>query len=364
MRNHRFSPRPQPHVARDYHNRLELSDQSKLQHQSASERFQISNFAILCFIVVTLLLHVVVHPIDRLHPQNTSHSVNQTIQDQIPVQASAPEPVFESLRNLSDTNIDPHFARYLLMLDRKRMKALTGRKFMPTDGDDSDSEEDLKDERRSKTAQSLLQSTGNYSDLVRLPQLINKGHNITRVSFMMLRVIVTYKIRSMVVVPCGAHSYWMGAFLVGGSHRLPKPFLYYCVDEKESAVKAAETQMPDVDGINVNFIQRRISEEPLPSADLVFSWDGLQDITVLHARALLDRIAQQGHHRYVLIASSPWVKQNTDDANALNLRRAPFSFELPNRIFKKLSTKKTLDSPEKQLYLYESKNMQKVRRKN
>lgn len=364
MRSYHFPSRPQPRSVMERQMRLDVSDQHGIQHQSILERFQISNFSIFCFVMIILLLHAIVRPVDNLHPQDKNHLIEHAIQNQVPVRALAPEPVFESLQNLSDTNIDPHFARYLLMLDRKRMKSLTGRKFMSSDGVDNDPEEDQEDDRRSKTGHSLLPPIRNHSDIVRLPQLIDKGHNITRVSFMMLRVIVTYKIRSMVDVPCGAHSQWMGAFLVGASHRLPKPFLYYCVDEHQSVLKDAENQMPDVDGINVNFIQRRISEEPLPPADIVFSWDGLQDITVLRARALLDRVAQQGHHRYMLIASSPSIKRNTDDANALNLRRAPFSFGLPDRIFKDLSSKKLRNLPERQFYFYESKHIKKTRGKS
>lgn len=260
--------------------------------------------------------------------------------------------------------IDPNFASYLHGLAKKEADVLTGRKFLSV-GSETDSEIDENNEATSSESKNDLSSLTrsqndklpSKSQTVRLPFVVQDGYNITRVSQMLLRVIVTQNIRSMVVVPCGKHISWMGRFLEGTRDQLPKPFVFYCVDSSKRAVREAEDIVGEVEGVNTNFIDRQFWSVPLPRADLVFSWDGLDGLSLLHAHKMLATIIKQGHHKLALLGSTPSTKHNSD-RTPLNLRRAPFSYSRPLKMYKELYSKESLKGRDKQLYLYEVRKME------
>lgn len=261
------------------------------------------------------------------------------------------------------TQIDPNFAGYLHMLAKKEADVLTGRKFLSV-GSEKDMENDENEEAKvskSKDVPSSLADRQNNkppssSQVVRLPFVVQDGYNITRVSQMLLRVIITQNIRSMVVVPCEKHMSWIGRFLEGTSKQLPKPFVFYCVDNSKRVVNQAEDVVGEIEGVNTNFIDRQFWSVPLPRADLLFSWDGLSALSLLHAHKMLDTVTRRCHHKFVLLESTPSTKQNSDRA-PLNLRRAPFSYSRPLKMYKELYSDGSLKGVDKQLYLYEASKM-------
>lgn len=289
---------------------------------------------------------------------NMSH-VDYNVSKKVPMQA----------RHLTTLPVDPDFARYLNVLQKKKVNSLTGRQFLSheTDGELMDAEnesiddddEDVND-YHDGTSKGLRTTNGEMA--IKFPNMVRNGHNITRVSRMLLRVLVSFKIRSMVDVPCRAHSVWMGSFLKGVSPRLGKPFIYYCVDTQKGIVQEAEQKLPDIDGVNGNFIQRRFWELPLPPTDLVFCWEGLQQMSVAHVHHFLKHIAKGGHHRFVLIGSSPSVQRNTD-GSGLNVRRTPFSYGMPIRIFKELAVNQSTNANVKDMYLYTIRGMKGMNHK-
>lgn len=261
------------------------------------------------------------------------------------------------------TRIDPNFAGYLHMLAKKEADVLTGRKFLSVGSEkdmENDENEEAKDSMSKNTPGSLADrqndKPSSISRVVRLPFVVQDGYNITRVSQMLLRVIITQNVRSMVVVSCGKHMSWMGRFLEGTSEQLPKPFVFYCVDNSKRAVSQAEDVVGEIEGVNTNFIERQFWSVPLPRADLLFSWDGLSGLSLLHAHKMLDTVIKQGHHKFVLLGSTPSTKQNSDRA-PLNLRRTPFSYSRPVKMYKELYSDGSLKGVDKQLYLYEASKM-------
>lgn len=267
------------------------------------------------------------------------------------------------------SQIDPNFASYLHMLAKKEADVLTGRRFLSVgsenDGENEDSEE-AGNSKRNGISKSMVNERSiklsSSTGIVRLPSIVQDGYNITRVSQMLLRVILTQNVYSMVVVPCEKHMSWMGRFLEGTSAQLPKPFLFYCVDSNKRAVKEAEENVGEIDGVNTNFVERQFWNVPLPRAELVFSWDGLDELSILHAHKLLDTVIRQSHHKMVLLGSTPSTKQNSDRA-PLNLRRSPFSYTRPWKIFKELYSDESLKGADKQLYLYQVGEMKKKHKK-
>lgn len=362
MHSYRFPPRQSCRSNAFSQTQRTHTSYPRRPRQLQLNRINLSNFVIITLVILMLIFHGIVsssHNRPLLRPQQ--HTSVEFIDSKlangvIPMQSLPSKMSSNSSSSLSP--IDPYFARYLMMLNKNHINSMIGRKFLSADSDVVEGESIEDEDIEQSNFQHIVVPTGHNSvHAVQLPNKIDHDHNITRVAFMVLRVIATYNVKSMVDIPCGAHSQWMGVFLNGASSRLSKPFLYYCVDEQRSVVEEAENEMPDVDGVNVNFIQREFWVEPLPQADLIFSWDGLQKGTVLHVHTLFDHVLRQKHHRYVLISSSPSIKRNIDGNTALNFRRAPFSYGMPDRMFKNLAIKKKPCIPEKHLYFYTVKNL-------
>lgn len=180
------------------------------------------------------------------------------------------------------------------------------------------------------------------------------GHNMTRVARMLLRILHQYNITSMIDIPCTSHSHWMPWVLARISAR---SFKYTCVDSK-STDEVEESLHSDLSVVSVKFMPHvsfwtgNVAEN-LPQADLVFSWDGLTKLSVKDANNFIDRIVNGKKHKFLFMASLPNVEQNDDNNQGVNVRKKPFEFKRPDRIFKELVVgggKK--GEKEKQLYFY------------
>lgn len=190
-----------------------------------------------------------------------------------------------------------------------------------------------------------------------VPDFFQEGHNITKLSLMLHRAIHEYKIKSMVDVPCRSHSRWMGQLL---QHVKPKKglsFKYFCVDSHSKVLDLAESRLDSLEDVSTNFILRKFWKLPMPKADLVFAWEGLGKMKNRNVGSMLQLLVEGGRHKYFLVGSSPSSKNA--DGDVLNIRKTPFSYNLPKRIYKQLARGTHMRRPEKHMYLYEISEMKR-----
>lgn len=193
-----------------------------------------------------------------------------------------------------------------------------------------------------------------------IPNYVRGGHNVTKVSHMLYRAIKQYKINSMVDVPCRAHSRWMGEFLEHVEWEDNKPFSYYCVDSSKKILDLAASRMPQVTGVSVNCLRRKFWRERIPRADLVFCWEGLEKMKIENVKRFFEMLKEGKRHKYLLVGSSPGAKSNSEGL-VLNVRRAPYSYGMPMRIYKQLAVEQDPVGKvvtEKQMYLYRIADME------
>lgn len=190
-----------------------------------------------------------------------------------------------------------------------------------------------------------------------IPMYMHSGHNMSRVSHMLYKAIQQHKITSMVDIPCRSHSRWMGQLLQHLPSKHGKPFQYYCVDSSEAILELAQTRLPPLRHVSTEFILRAFWKLPMPKADLVFAWEGLEKMKKGNVLSLFNLLLKGKRHKYLLVGSSPSVKNAV--GAVLNVRKSPFSFNLPKRIYKQLAVTRSRQYPEKHMYLYEIADMKK-----
>lgn len=170
--------------------------------------------------------------------------------------------------------------------------------------------------------------------------------NVTHLSMMLLKIIKTYKIKSMVDIPCRNTLDFVPTLL----HTLDfeiAGFKYYCVDtEKETHDDIAhlygDAGSPDIIHMKAEHTSR------MPKADLVFSWDGPQDWGVTNTWTFFTNL-RQIRPKYLLITNNPG-ENNGDKAGIVNLRKQPFHFAQATRV---ISHVHLSEAPKKQLLFYE-----------
>lgn len=168
-------------------------------------------------------------------------------------------------------------------------------------------------------------------------------HNLTRVSHMLYRIIRYHNIRSMLDVPCTAHVAWMPALLARLDYEIPA-FRYQCMDSAPDvsaasrALRGASESATITGGV-------RYWEVPLPAVDLIFSWSGLEHLSLsrtfsffYNVRASGSSLALVGHHaglENAVIRRSASGKRKTmtrPRPPGVNLREQPFAFAAAERV--------------------------------
>lgn len=168
-------------------------------------------------------------------------------------------------------------------------------------------------------------------------------HNLTRVSHMLYRIIRYHNITSMLDVPCTAHVAWMPALLARLDYEIPA-FRYQCMDSAADVSAAARA----LRGASESAIVTggvRYWEVPLPAVDLIFSWSGLEHLTLsrtfsffYNVRASGSALALVGHHaglENAVIRRSASGKRKTmtrPRPPGVNLREQPFAFAAAERV--------------------------------
>lgn len=190
-----------------------------------------------------------------------------------------------------------------------------------------------------------------------IPFFTQYGHNISRVSFMLYKAIRENNIQSMVDVPCRSHIRWMPQFLTNIKPKDGKRFSYFCVDSNDVILQLAKALLGDVKTISKRFLKRNFWKTQMPQADLVFAWGGLELMKKTNVNSLVQLIAKEKRHKFLIIGSSP-LSKNTNRPG-MNIRKAPFRYNRPARIYKELSVITTREHPEKHMYLYQVADLKK-----
>jgi hypothetical protein len=180
---------------------------------------------------------------------------------------------------------------------------------------------------------------------------VKDGEDIKRVSFMLMRILQQYKIKSFVDVPCRAHASWMHNFL---SHALMKiPDLrYICVDTNREILKAVRQRVGE--GVNARFVLRQFWTDQLPKADLVFSWSGLDGMRRENVVKFMMKVANSDRHKYFIVGSHGMDSRTAQSkATPINVRQAPFNLPQPMRVISQVS----VGSVKKQMYIYKPDGM-------
>ncbi|GAB0497096.1 hypothetical protein MMPV_008419 [Pyropia vietnamensis] len=168
-------------------------------------------------------------------------------------------------------------------------------------------------------------------------------HNLTRVSHMLYRIIRHHNISSMLDVPCTAHVAWMPALLARLDYEIPS-FRYQCMDSAPD-VSAASRALRGASESAIVTGGVRYWEVPLPAVDLIFSWSGLEHLTLsrtfsffYNVRASGSALALVGHHaglENAIIRRSASGKRKTmtrPRPPGINLREQPFAFAAAERV--------------------------------
>lgn len=178
--------------------------------------------------------------------------------------------------------------------------------------------------------------------------------NLTRISYMMYRLIKTHHITSMIDIPCTNTLDWMPQLLHFLDFEIPE-FRYTCVVPSVVQKKRAESAFGD-QGSPEFLVAREYWRLQLPTTDVAFMWNILGFITPQQSWALLKTI-RQAQTKYVVLPNYPQLRNNPAAGThhgRVNVRRAPYRFAEALRVFTNISTN---DQITKQMLLYDTERL-------
>lgn len=176
-----------------------------------------------------------------------------------------------------------------------------------------------------------------------------EAEDVTRLSYMLYRLIVTHKISSLLDVPCTTSIQWMPALLQRLEFEIPK-FHYRCVVPDDEHLVTAVLNYKDL-GSAVSRKDSTFWASKLPRTDLAFVWYGIGYMPPKESWMLLKALRKAGT-KYVVVPNHPDVTRNQarkTDHGRVNVRRAPYLFDEPFRLVNNISS----TSMRKQLLMYE-----------
>mmetsp|Transcript_10616 Transcript_10616/g.19147 ORF Transcript_10616/g.19147 Transcript_10616/m.19147 type:complete len:593 (-) Transcript_10616:63-1841(-) len=166
--------------------------------------------------------------------------------------------------------------------------------------------------------------------------------NVTKLSFMLFRIMKQYKLLSLLDFPCKSNLNWMPEMVARMDYEMPG-FLYTCgvrsTDEVPLVKKAfAEFTEPD---IYINDLSN--NNEDFPKSDGILSWNGIQEWHLSDSWRMIKkaRLASKilmlstnpGFKNLQLIAIHGGVAQGKVD-----LRKQPILLDTPDKIVKNLTS--------------------------
>lgn len=171
--------------------------------------------------------------------------------------------------------------------------------------------------------------------------------NLTRLSYMMYRLVITTGATSLLDVPCTSHAAWMPPLLARLDFEVPG-FEYTCMDAVGELPRAAATAVSCLSSAAVllNISYWAANAPPLPRVDLVWSWGGLEGLFLDDAYSFFQRVHASGSGR---LAVGNWPRLNNVVVGggghyhgrpalgrplppAMNLRGSPFLFGQAERV--------------------------------
>lgn len=161
------------------------------------------------------------------------------------------------------------------------------------------------------------------------------GVNVTHLSYMVYKLIKTNAVASLVDMPCRTTVGWMPAVVQRLQFELATGFKYFCVDADQRSHGDLQRAYAHADG--VEFLHFTPAEEgKMPTADMVFSYRGLQRWGVKNSWAFFKTVRESAP-RLVLFTNSPGLENLSQTPNVLNVRKAPFHFGLSKRVISSLT---------------------------
>lgn len=171
--------------------------------------------------------------------------------------------------------------------------------------------------------------------------------NLTRLSYMMYRLVITTGATSLLDVPCTSHAAWMPPLLARLDFEVPG-FEYTCMDVAGELPRAAGAAVSRLASATVllNTSYWAADAPPLPRVDLVWSWGGLEGLFLDDAYSFFQRVHASGSRR---LAVGNWPRLNNVVVGggghyhgrpalgrplppAMNLRGSPFLFGQAERV--------------------------------
>lgn len=185
--------------------------------------------------------------------------------------------------------------------------------------------------------------------------LAPKSHdNITKISYMLYRLIRTHRISSIADIPCIHNLAWMPAVLHQIEFITPG-FRFICV--VRTAAERERAQAAFGHGSSAEFfVMREFWRAKLPDVDLAFLWNVIGFMSPQRSWTLIKGI-RRGGTKYLLLPNYPDLRNNPAAGTHhghVNVRRAPYRFTEALRVFNNVSTDVDIS---KQMLLYDSERL-------
>jgi len=197
-------------------------------------------------------------------------------------------------------------------------------------------------------------TNGRFTGVVLESQPEGCDHNITRLSYMVYKLIQSVEVHSVIVMPCRTTALWMPAVVTHLEFETPGGLNVTCVD---TTPEVSQTRLinafNDTGAAIVNGTLETIPS--LPKAQMVVSWYGFQEWGVRGSWDFLGAIKQHGvdwvafnNHGTATNGEAPGGRK------AINVRKAPYHLGAPARVVKGVSLAPDSDLS---LVLYDTSNM-------
>lgn len=230
-----------------------------------------------------------------------------------------------------------------------------GLKTRRTAQDDSDSQSGSREMLDEETLDTLkFQGVADVHTSLSAANVAGTFDNLTRISFMMYRLIKTHHITSMIDIPCSNTLDWMPQVLHYLDFEIPG-FRYTCVVPSHAEKEKAQAIFGDHASPEF-LVSREYWRLPLPTTDVAFLWNILGFITPHQSWALLKSV-RQAQTKYVVLPNYPQMRSNPAAGThhgRVNLRRAPYRFAEALRVFNNISTNPIVS---KQMLLYDTERL-------
>jgi len=218
-----------------------------------------------------------------------------------------------------------------------------------------------------------------------LPSDVATHTNLTSLSHMLYRLVMTSGATSLLDVPCTSHAAWMPPLLSRLDYDIPN-FAYTCMDAAGALPPPAAAAVARLAASSVvlNASYWAPAAPPLPAVDLVWSWGGLEGLPLDDAYAFFRRVAASGSRRLavgnwprlhnVVVEGAGGGHRHGRHASlgrplppAMNLRGSPFLFGAAERVIGGLDDlpanrgNKVEGQPtRKQLLVYDARKMRET----